>query len=210
VAIVRRRPPRAPGETEELSPYVGRRMSLEEFLRLPEQEPALEYVDGAVSQKVSPTGPHGRLQFQVAWLFESFLRPRKLGWVFTELRTTYTAAEARASVVPDVAVYLIDRIPTTPSGEVADRFFEPPDIAVEIMSPGQTVRQLADRARLLLGRGARVVLVADPGRRTVRAYRPAAESGPLRGVDVVDLGEVLPGFSFVVDELFASIDLPRP
>jgi Uma2 family endonuclease len=183
-------------------------MSLKEFLRLPEEKPALEYVDGVVSQKMSPTGPHSRLQPQVWWLFESFLRPRELGWAFTELRTTYTEPKAKASVVPDVAVYLRERIPTKPSGEVADRFFLAPDIAIEIMSPGQTVRQLAERARLFLQRGSRVVLAVDPRQRAVRTYRAGAGSGPLRGADVVDLGDVLPGFSFVVQELFASIDVP--
>jgi Uma2 family endonuclease len=210
MAIARQRQTGAPVETEEQSPHVGRRMSLEEFLRLPEEKPALEYVDGVVSQKMSPTGPHSRLQPQVWWLFESFLRPRELGWAFTELRTSYTEPKAEASVVPDVAVYLRERIPTKPSGEVADRFFLAPDIAIEIMSPGQTVRQLTERARLFLQRGSRVVLAVDPRQRAVRTYRAGAESGPLRGADVVDLGDVLPGFSFVVEELFASIDVPRP
>ena len=109
----------------------------------------------------------------------------------------------------DFAVYLQDRIPTKPSGEVADRFFLAPDIAVEIMSPGQTIRQMAERARLFLERGTRVVLVIDPRHRAVRAYRPGRASAPLRGTDVVDLGDVLPGFSFVVADLFASIDVGR-
>src|SRR5437588_10791606 len=37
-------------------------LSLERFLQLPEEEPALEYVDGGVSQKVSPQVWHSRLQ----------------------------------------------------------------------------------------------------------------------------------------------------
>ena len=39
----------------------GRRMTLEEFLALPEEEPALEYADGEVTQKVSPNCWHGKL-----------------------------------------------------------------------------------------------------------------------------------------------------
>src|SRR5205085_8782298 len=38
----------------------GRRLTLEEFLEQPEAEPALEYADGVVTQKVSPKMYHGR------------------------------------------------------------------------------------------------------------------------------------------------------
>jgi Uma2 family endonuclease len=38
------------------------RLTLDEFLKLPEEEPALEYVNGVVSQKVSPKGRHSSLQ----------------------------------------------------------------------------------------------------------------------------------------------------
>ena len=48
-----------------------RRLTLAEFLELPEQKPALEYETGAVKQKVSPKAPHSRLQFWLCRLFDS-------------------------------------------------------------------------------------------------------------------------------------------
>lgn len=181
------------------------RLSLDTFLQLPEQKPALEYLDGVVTQKMAPKGPHGRLQGKLFMVFELFLEPRRLGWVFSELRTTYT--EANASLVPDLSVYLADRTPAKPSGEVADDFFDPPDIAIEIMSPGQMNGQLARRARWFLEHGVRIVLVLDSRRRAARVFRPGSELGPLHGPERVDLGDVLPGFSFVVEELFTAIDV---
>ena len=41
---------------------VGRRMTLDEFLELPETKPVLEYVDGVVTQNVAPQGQHVLLQ----------------------------------------------------------------------------------------------------------------------------------------------------
>jgi Uma2 family endonuclease len=76
-----------------------RKMTLEEFLQLPEEEPALEYDDGVVTQKVSPQGKHGRLQMQLGMRLALFSEPRKLAMVFTELRTTFGGA----SPVPDTA-----------------------------------------------------------------------------------------------------------
>lgn len=49
-------------------------LTLEEFLKLPEEKPALEYLDGVVTRKMAPTGPHGELQAELAFLFKLFLR----------------------------------------------------------------------------------------------------------------------------------------
>ncbi len=106
-------------------------LTLEAFLKLPEREPALEFEDGDVTQKVSPKGPHGVLQAIVAELFNRSLRPRKLALAITELRTTF----AGASRVPDVAVYRWERIPRRVNGKVDYDFLTPPDVAIEIISP---------------------------------------------------------------------------
>jgi hypothetical protein len=54
-----------------------RRMTLEEFLRLPEEKPALEFLEGTVTQKVSPQGKHGRLHFKFAERLGRFAELRK-------------------------------------------------------------------------------------------------------------------------------------
>ncbi len=79
----------------------GGRMTLEEFLTLPEEEPALEYVDGEVVQKVPPMTWHSELQIEFAGQMRSFVRPRRLAHVLPEHRGTYGGR----STVPDIAVY---------------------------------------------------------------------------------------------------------
>ncbi|HEV8632979.1 MAG TPA: Uma2 family endonuclease, partial [Chloroflexota bacterium] len=64
-------------------------LTLEEFLQLPEEEPALEYEDGVVTQKVSPKRRHGRLQGMLCELVNVFAQPRKLALAFTEARTVF-------------------------------------------------------------------------------------------------------------------------
>src|SRR4051794_19204491 len=122
-------------------------LTLEEFLRLPDEKPALEYLDGVISRKMPPVGPHGLLQFTIAKWLDRAAGEGEAARIFTELRTNWAD---RASLVPDVSVYLIDRVPTTPDGEVVENFWVPPDIAVEIASPGQSVNDLTTRANLLL------------------------------------------------------------
>jgi Uma2 family endonuclease len=111
-----------------------RRMTLDEFLALPEERPALEFVDGEVQQKVSPSTPHSAITLDFAMAVNLFARRRKLARAFPELRSTYGGM----STVPDVAVYTWDRIPRDGRGQLATQVFTPPDIAVEIRSPDQT------------------------------------------------------------------------
>jgi Uma2 family endonuclease len=177
-------------------------LTLEEFLRLPEEKPALEYLDGVVTRKMSPTGPHGILQFTIAKWLDRASGEGEVARVFTELRTNWTD---RASLVPDVSVYLIERVPTTPDGDVADEFWVPPDVAVEIASPGQSVNQMTDRADLLLANGVRIVVVVEPRLRQVRVVRADRAIATYRDEDVVAFEDVLPGFAFVVRDLFATL-----
>ena len=147
-------------------------VTLEDFLTWPEEKPALEYLDGVVTPKMSPKGPHGRLQLWAGIFLELAVGDPPRFYAFTELPTNWTG---RASLVPDVAVYLTERVPTKPNGEVADDFWEPPDVAVEIASPGQSARAMTDRANVLLELGVRVVVLVEPRWRRVRVARPAPQ-----------------------------------
>ena len=175
----------------------GRRLTLEEFLALPEEKPALEYADGEVTQKVSPNYWHGKLQFVVASVLD---RPG-LSSAASETRTTF----AGRSFVPDVIAFTWDRVPAGEHGEIPTDLTVPPDVAVEIRSPDQTVRSQVERCRWYVANGVRVSLLVDPLRRVVQVFRPEDESGPLADHDRVDLGDVIPGCAFTVAELFAAL-----
>ena len=175
----------------------GRRLSLEEFLALPEEKPALEYVDGEVTQKVSPKYRHGKIQFVVTGILD---RPG-VSSAAPETRTTY----AGRSLVPDVIAFTWDRNPVDEHGEIPDDVTIPPDVAVEIRSPSQSLRDQIERCRWYVTNGVRVAPLVDPVARTVRVFRPDGEQGPLTGDDVVDLSDVIPGCAFTVNELFAAL-----
>jgi len=182
-------------------------LTLEQFLKLPDEKPALEYLDGVVTQKMPPVGPHGKLQFTIAKWLDRASGEGEIAEVYTELRTNWAD---RASLVPDVSVYLVDRVPTTEDGEVADDFWIPPDIAVEVASPGQSVNALTGRANLLLSNGIPVVVVVDRRPRQVRIARLGRPIMTYQGDDVVTIEDILPGFAFVVRDLFATLQVRRP
>ena len=82
--------------------------TLEQFLRLPEVKPALEYESGRISQKVSPTTEHSLLQKHLCNLFDALGR----GQAFPELRTILPTG----SKVPDIAFYSTPELPISPAG----------------------------------------------------------------------------------------------
>jgi Uma2 family endonuclease len=178
-----------------------RRLTLEEFLRLPEQEPPLEYLDGTITQKVSPQGQHGMLELGFATLINGYAVPRKLARAIPELRTTFGGG----SPVPDLAVYRWDRVPVDPDGKVSNIFRTPPDIAIEVVSPGQSVPELLKKCRWFVDHGVEIAVLAHPGQEWVRLVRPRAEPRLLRGAERIDLDTVLPGFELTVDDLFATL-----
>jgi Uma2 family endonuclease len=178
-----------------------RRLTLDEFLALPEEKPALELVDGEVTQKVAPQTRHAAMQFEVAALFNSFARPRTLGRAFPEHRSSYD----EASTVPDVAYFVRDRIPRDRHGLLVNRVFHPPDIAVEIASPDQPVARLLIRCLWYVAHGVRIALMIDPERRWVVLFRPAAEPLVLGDTGTLDLGDVIPGFVLDVGLLFQAL-----
>jgi Uma2 family endonuclease len=180
-----------------------RKLTLEEFLRLPEVKPALEYIDGVVTQKVSPEFKHGMLQGQLYVLISGFAVPRRLAIAVPELRATF----AGSSPVPDVAVYRWDRVPRDADGEPVDDVFIPPDIAIEIRSPGQSLRSQIERCRWYVDRGVPIALLVNRPDRSVRLFRPGQPERMLRGSERIDLDDVLPGFELTPEALFDSLRL---
>ncbi len=181
---------------------VRTRMTLEEFLALPEEEPALEYEDGEMTQKVSPNIWHSFVQTGIVEWINGFARPRKLARAGTELRATFP----HASRVPDVAVYVWDRIPRDDTGKILfTTAAAPPDIAIEVVAPGQRINAVIRRLLAYVADGVRVAISVDPDDESVVVVRPDTMPLALRGEEVLDLGDVVDGLQTPVARLFDAL-----
>ena len=179
-----------------------RTLTLDEFLALPEEKPALEYVDGVVTQKMAPNWDHGGLQAEVTTRINVHARPRRLAFAFPELRTTDRSTNA--SRVPDVSVYIWERIERDREARQQGAF-TPPDIAVEIASPGQGRRMLMNRCRWFVAHGSHAAILIDPRHQDLTEVRAGGVERRLRGADILDLGDIVPGLTIPVGELFAAV-----
>lgn len=108
-------------------------LTLEEFLQLPETEPASEYIDGLIIQKPMPQGEHSIIQTELAPAINPVVKPKQIARAFTELRCTFGGR----STIPDIAVFLWSRVPRKENGGVSNVFSIAPDWTIEILSPDQ-------------------------------------------------------------------------
>src|SRR4051794_22718979 len=135
-------------------------LTLVEFLLQPEEEPALEYERGVITQKTAPMGWHGTLQGELYFRFRVHGFPETIARSFIETRVTWPAEDI--SYVPDVIAHRIARVPVDANGEVLNHLIVPPDVAVEIWSQGQSVAKQMDRCRWYVAHGVAVSLLVHP------------------------------------------------
>ncbi len=174
-------------------------LTLEQFMKLPEAKPPLEFIEGKVLQKVSPVLPHTKLEQTLwLWIYRHSI-DHGLGECHIGLRCTFGGE----SYVPDLAYFDPGRIPGDPDGTYREEGMrQAPDLAVEIISPGQTVKALSARLTRQIEHGLRLGWLIQPRRRRVFVFRAGHPVQSLETGDTLDGHDVLPGFRLPIDEMF--------
>lgn len=171
-------------------------------VRIPSAKPAFELIDERLCQKVSPKYDHARLQSVLATLVSYWAKGR--GRVGTEWRFYFDVPESgRNSLVPDVAYLSYERL----SREQRAAAQEPhvaPNLAVEILSPGDWRSQVERKTALYLAAGTELVLEVDPTERIVTIHDSVGNRVYREG-DVLE-HEALPDFRLLITKLFATLD----
>jgi Uma2 family endonuclease len=161
-------------------------LTLEEFLALPEEQPALEFnPDGSISQKVSPTSDHAELQAHIARFLldhiDAHLGGR--GHVYTELRVNVGGV----SRLPDVAFYH-----QRPRRNARGHALVVPNLAVEIRSPGESLDEQRAKCQWWQAQGARAVFLVDADNRALEQFvTPGVEPPPEAAWLDVDIFAIL-------------------
>lgn len=157
---------------------------------------AYEVIEGELFE-MSPTGwKHGRVTFRLAKLLGIFVDSNNLGEILAA-ETGFELAEF-SLVAPDVAYIAKDRINLEIEGFVNIA----PDLAVEVHSPSNTAPEMQQKVDLYYKMGTRLVWIVFPGARAIHVYSGPNAVRILRDGDVLDGGEVLPGFSVNVGDIF--------
>lgn len=175
-------------------------ITAEAFLRMGEHGRWTELERGVVVPVNPPGHEHGRIQAILAARLLAFVDARALGTVVVE--SGFTLSRNPDTVRgPDVSFVRRDRVGAAPRHGYVEGA---PDLAVEVRSPDDRMPALFEKAGEYLRSGALLVWVVDPESEVVYALRPGQERVALTGADALDGGEVLPGFTLPLVELFAA------
>jgi Uma2 family endonuclease len=178
----------------------AQRMTVDEFdkfVALPENaERLFEYIGGEVIEVVS-NQRSSAIAYRLGVFIGMYLLQHAMGGVTTGADGGYMIAGER--YIPDIA-YVSKERQSAPSEQAYGS--TPPDLAVEVLSPTNSAHEIRVKVVNYLSVGT-TVWVVDPDRKLVEVYRPGQRVSTFDADDTLDGGDVLPGFSVAVQDIFA-------
>lgn len=178
-------------------------LTLDEFLELPETKPASEFVNGRIIQKPMPQGRHSTIQSELVSAINAVLKPSRMARAYAELRCSFGGR----SIVPDISVFVWERIPRDEDDRVSNTFAIPPGWTIEILSPDQSQTRVVRNILHCLAQGTQMGWLIDPEDeivfvyfrdRTIAVFEDKSEFIP-----VPDFAEAV---SFTVGQLFSWLE----
>ena len=152
-------------------------------------------------RRTPPAGfEHGIRSAKIGRHLDAHVEKHKLGYV-CGAETGFKIAQNPDTVrAPDAAFV---RQATIDERGISKGYWEgAPDLAVEVISPGDTYTEVAEKVDEWLNAGCAMVWVVNPRRETVEVYRSPEDMIVLRGDDILEGGDVIEGFQCYVHELF--------
>jgi len=181
-----------------VTPYTA-----DQLLRMPDDGSRYELVAGAL-RKMTPAGwEHGTVGGYLSTLLGQHVLEHGLGRVFLAETGFLLARDPDTVRAPDIAFIHKDHLPAEKPKEA----FWPgaPDLAVEVVSPGDTVGEVDEKVKAWLDAGAAMVWLVDPAWKSVTVYRSAREIQTLTEEDRLDGQDVVPGFRCRVADIFSEV-----
>ena len=180
-----------------------RRMTLEEYVNLPESDHAYrcELVRGMIVREPGVVFRHGRLQANLVWRLKNWTQRSGYGEIVGEC--DYVISEDPDTIrIPDASVLLRS---VFPEDLFCGRVRGAPDIAIEILSPSKsnTPPEMREKIADYLGAGALRVWIVDMKARTVAVHRADGGMTLFEDGDRLEDPETLPGFDLEISTLFA-------
>ena len=170
-------------------------MTLEEFLAT--DVDGYEYVKGELVPMPGTSIRHGKISMNIAYYLYAYVRENQLGRLFTS-ETSFKVGER--ALKPDVAFLSAARLVEIEDEDKGSPI--PPDLAIEVISPSDIQSRIVGKVFAYLDAGTRVVWIIEPISKTVTVYQSETDIKILTCEDTLTGGEVVPGFSCPVAQLF--------
>ena len=174
-------------------------MTAEELLMMPKGDGRrFELIRGVLIERMPGGDPHHEALTLTTMAVGNYARSNRYGVVRSGDPGYRLEREPDTVRAPDVAWFAPGRLQRGVRGypEMA------PDLAIEIKSPSNSWPEITAKAQMWLCYGSQESWVGDPETITVRIYRPNTAPVILGADDTLDGGDLLPGFSVPVRDLF--------
>ncbi len=178
------------------------KLTLEEFLALPEGDVNYEFVDGQAIPKVSPKYFHSTLQTALLLLIRAWCKGK--GRVGAEWAILLKRQGKDWAPLPDVTYISYERLPKSWKRNEACPAL--PELVIEIISPDQTMKEFEDKAKDYFAAGVSRVWVVDPEAISIRVFSPDGSSQIYTdSTPIVDT--ILPGLELTTIQIFEEAEL---
>jgi len=178
-----------------------RRITVDEFENM-SLEGRWELIDGEMVEMSPSADEPSSIGATITGMLWSFARPRRLGRVYNAEGGFVLFSDRETVLAPDVAFVRAERMPR---GEARKHFARlAPDLAVEVLSPSDRASEVLVKVQMYQESGVRLVWIVDPDLETVTVIAQGNPTIVLGSGDDLTGGDVLPGFSVSVAEIFAE------
>jgi Uma2 family endonuclease len=152
---------------------------------------------------MTPAGfDHGVVAMNLGAPLGQHVRAHRLGVVCGAETGFVLARDPDTVLAPDLAVVRQERLPQ--SGRPTTFWNGAPDLAVEVLSPSDTIFAVEEKVAAWLAAGTSLVWVVNPRSRAVTVHRPGRPPRTLLESETLDGEDVVPGFRLPVAEIFAA------
>ncbi len=180
---------------------VRQQVTADELLHMPDDGFRYELVQGEL-RRMNPAGNvHGRIAVRVTWRLAQYVEDNRLGTVYAAETGFILSTDPDTVRAPDVA--FVSRARVEAVGEVEGFWPEAPDLAIEVVSPGDSYTDVEEKVFAWLDAGTKMVVVINPRQRSATVYKSPSDITALAESDVLAGGYVVPGFELAVREIFA-------
>ena len=159
-----------------------------------------ELIRGVLCETMSTGRKHGLIVGKLSYTLGTVIYPQGLGSIMASDSGVLLKRDPDTVREPDIAYFSVEKMPY---GDESPGYADViPDLVVEVVSPNDTWQSVHDKAMMWQNFGVRLVWVAFPEERVVDVYPSGGEVRTLGEEDTLDGGDVLPGFSCRVSEIF--------
>lgn len=174
-------------------------MTAEELMQLPDSPFRHELINGELITMPLPKAPHGQAAIRLAAPLAQFVWDHDLGEVYDHSGFQLTV-NPDTVLGPDIAFISKQRLEEV--GQVEGYWQGPPDLAVEVLSPGDRPGKVNKKISRWLEYGTKQVWIVDRKHRKVTIYRSESDTTTFSGSDYLESQDLLPGFRISLDRIF--------